>query len=267
MTALLSAERVHLRPAGSDRDIVRDVSVSVAAGEIVALVGPNGSGKSTLISALGRTLAPRTGAIKLAGTDVWRLGARAFARQVARLPQDPSAMEGWTVEQLVATGRHPHRRALAPLGAADRSAVREAIAALELGDLRARTLETLSGGERRRAWLALVLAQETPVLLLDEPTAALDVRHQWDVLARLAKINQDRRVAIVVSLHDLEQAAALAHRVAVLHRGRLYAAGAPERVLDEATLCDVFGVAARVAKEDGRLRVQVLRPADPVRAL
>jgi iron complex transport system ATP-binding protein len=267
MTALLAAERVHLRPPGAERDVVRDVSLAVAPGEIVALVGPNGSGKSTLLAALARSLRPRAGSVRLAGTDVWRQSARAFARQVARLPQDPVCAEGLRVEQLVAAGRHPHRSALAPLGPVDRAAVREAIAALELGDLRARTLETLSGGERRRAWIALALAQETPVLLLDEPTAALDVRHQWDVLARLARINQDRAVAIVVSLHDLEQAAALAHRVAVLHRGRLYAAGAPERVLDEQALCDVFGVAARVTKEDGRLRVQVLRPADPVRAL
>jgi iron complex transport system ATP-binding protein len=264
---MLAAERVFLRPAGSDRDVVRDVSLAVAPGEIVALVGPNGSGKSTLLAALGRGLRPRAGTVAIAGQDVWRQRAREFARRVARLPQDPSAAEGVTVESLVATGRHPHRRVLTPPSAADRSAVREAIAMLELGDFRTRALETLSGGERRRAWIAMTLAQETPVLLLDEPTAALDVRHQWDLLARLARINQDRGVAIVVSLHDLEQAASLAHRVAVLHRGRLYAAGAPERVLDEATLCDVFGVAARVAKEDGRLRVRVLHPADPVRSL
>jgi iron complex transport system ATP-binding protein len=267
MTATLAARRVHLRPPGSDRDVVRDVSLGVAPGEIVALVGPNGSGKSTLMAALGRTLAPRQGNVTLFDTDVWKHAPRAFARQVARLPQDPSCAEGVTVDELVASGRHPHRRPLLPPSAADRAAVREAITALELGDLRSRPLATLSGGERRRAWIALALAQETPVLLLDEPTAALDVRHQWDVLARLARINQDRRVAAVVSLHDLEQAAALAHRVAVLHRGRLYAAGAPERVIDEAMLCDVFGVDARVATEDGRLRVQVLGPADPVRAL
>lgn len=264
---MLAARRVHLRPAGSERDVVRDVSLAIAPGEIVALVGPNGSGKSTLLAALGRSLRPRHGAVEIAGTDVWRQRARAFARQVARLPQDPSCAEGVTVEQLVATGRHPHRRALAPASPADRSAVREAIGALALGDLRTRALATLSGGERRRAWIALVLAQETPVLLLDEPTAALDVRHQWDLLARLAAIHRERGVSIVVSLHDLEQAAALAQRVAVLHRGRLYAIGASERVLDEATLCDVFGVAARVAKDDGRLRVQVLGPADPVRTL
>jgi iron complex transport system ATP-binding protein len=264
---MLAAQRVHLRPAGSDRDVVRDVSITVQPGEIVALVGPNGSGKSTLLAALGRSLRPRLGRVELRGTDVWQHAPRAFAREVARMAQDPSCAEGINVEQLVESGRHPHRRALAPPSAADRAAVREAIQALELGDLRSRTLETLSGGERRRAWLALALAQETPLLLLDEPTAALDVRHQWDVLARLARINQDRRVAVVVSLHDLEQAASLAHRVVILHRGRLYAAGPPERVIDEAMLCDVFGVDARVTKEDGRMRVQVLRPADPLRAL
>jgi iron complex transport system ATP-binding protein len=138
---------------------------------------------------------------------------------------------------------------------------------MDLGDLRARKVETLSGGERRRVWIAMVLAQEPELLLLDEPTAALDLRHQWEVLDFLARLNRERGLTLVVSLHDLAQAAGLAHRLAILHRGRLYAVGAPERCLTEECLRDVFAVDARVGKEDGVIGVRVRGPADPVRSL
>lgn len=267
MTPLLSAERVHLRPDGAERDAVRDVSLGVDAGQIVALVGPNGSGKSTLLAGLGRELAPRQGVVRLEGRDAARIGRRRFARRVARLPQEPACPEGLSVETLVFAGRHPHVGFLAPHAGSDRRAVGDALAAMGLEDLRTRRVETLSGGERRRAWLAMVLAQQTDVLLLDEPTAALDLRHQWEVLALLARASRERGLALVLSLHDVEQAASLAQRIAVLHRGRLYAAGPPEACIGEEMLRDVFGVDARVTKEDGALRIRVRGPADPVRAL
>jgi iron complex transport system ATP-binding protein len=263
----LWAERVHLRHPGADRDSVRDVSLEVHAGEVLALVGPNGSGKSTLLAGFARDLPPRSGRVLLGGGDVWRRPRRAFARAVARLPQDPGCAEGLRVEALVESGRYAHRGALLPLGPGDRRAVREALAALDLGELRLRAVETLSGGERRRAWLAMVLAQGAGALLLDEPTAALDVRQQWEVLLLLGRLNRERGTTLVVSLHDLEQAAALAHRVAVLHRGRLYDVGPPERCIGPEMLRDVFGVDADVTQEDGRLRVRVRGPADPLRSL
>jgi iron complex transport system ATP-binding protein len=266
-TSALRAERVHLRHAGADYDSVRDVTLSVERGEVLALVGPNGSGKSTLLSGLARDLRPRTGRMTIGGEDAWRLSRRAFARQVARLPQDPACPEGLQVEALVATGRYSHRGALLPLLPEDRRAVREAMAALELSDLRLRGVETLSGGERRRAWLAMVLAQGSEILLLDEPTASLDVRQQWEVLILLGRLNRERGTTLVVSIHDLEQAAALAHRVAILHRGRLYDVGAPERCINPDMLRDVFGVDADVTKEDGFLRIRVRGPADPLRSL
>lgn len=267
MSAALRAERVHLRHPGAERDSVRDVSLRVERGEVLALVGPNGSGKSTLLSGLARDLVPRGGRIWLGEADAWRLPRRAFAREVARLPQDPACPEGLRVESLVATGRYAHRGALLPLGPEDRRAVREALGALDLADLRLRAVETLSGGERRRAWLAMVLAQGSGVLLLDEPTAALDVRQQWEVLLLLGRLNRERGTTLVVSLHDLEQAASLAHRVAVLHRGRLYDVGPPERCIRAEMLRDVFGVDADVSKEDGFLRIRVRGPADPLRSL
>jgi len=266
----LAAHRVHVRHSGADRNALRDVSLALRPGEILALVGPNGSGKSTLLAALGRELGASSGEVRLDGAPAARLTSRRFARHVARLPQEPETPEGLTVEALAAFGRTPHRGLLGAPGPRDRRAIADALAAVSLGNLRHRKLETLSGGERRRAWLAMVLAQEPDVLLLDEPTAALDLRHQWEVLTLLRALNAERQVSIAVSLHDLEQAAFVAHRMAVLFRGRLYAAGKPEEVVDEAMLLDVFGVAATATWEDGDvggLRIRVHGPGDPLRSL
>jgi iron complex transport system ATP-binding protein len=267
VSALLEATRLTLRHRGADRDAVRDASLAVRSGEILVLAGPNGSGKSTLIAALGGQLAPRSGRIWFDGCDLSRLSRRALARRVASLPQSPALPEGVSVEALVAHGRHPHRGIFAPLKASDRAAVRGAISALELEPIRRRTLETLSGGERRRAWLAMVLAQQPELLLLDEPTAALDPRQQWEVIERLSGLNRECGLTLVVSLHDLDQAAGLAHRVALMHRGRVYAVGPPELTLREESLRDVFCVDARIEKADGVTHFHVRGPADPLRSL
>ncbi|HEV7735186.1 MAG TPA: ABC transporter ATP-binding protein [Candidatus Binatia bacterium] len=263
----LALEGVHTRHPLAERDALRDLSLSVQRGEILALVGPNGSGKSTALATLGRSLAPRLGAVLLDGGDALTLPPRAFARRVARLPQSPICPEGITVSELVHGGRHSHRGFLQPLRDVDLAAAREAMRATDVLDLRHRRMETLSGGERRRAWLSMVLCQESPLLLLDEPTAALDLRHQRELLSLLRRLNAERQVTIVVVIHDLEQAAWIAHRVAVLHRGRLYAVGTPADALREDTLRDVFGVEARVTSDDDGLAVRVLGPCDPLRFL
>jgi len=265
--ALLRMCGVHVRHPTADRDALRDVALGVRSGEILALVGPNGSGKSTALATLGRALVPRLGDVELDGGTAAVLSARTFARRVARLPQNPSCPEGITVAELVRSGRHAYRRFLEPLGDTDLAAVREAMRAVDVLDLRHRRMETLSGGERRRAWLAMVLCQEAPILLLDEPTSALDLRHQRELLALLRRLRDERHVTIVVVLHDLEQAAWVADRVAVLHRGRLYAAGAPADAIREDTLRDVFGVEARVTVEADGLAIRVLGPCDPLRFL
>jgi len=267
VTAFMEACGITLRHRGADRDAVRDASVEVRAGEILALAGPNGSGKSTLLAGLAGDLAPRRGRVRLDGRDLASFRRRALARRIAYLPQAPAVPEGVRVEALVEHGRHAHRGLFGARGPADRAAVRDAIDALELEPLRRRALETLSGGERRRAWLAMVLAQQPELLLLDEPTAALDLRQQWEVIERLARLNRERGLTLVISLHDLGQAAGLAHRVALLHRGRLYAVAAPERALVEESLRDVFAVDARIEKVDGATQVRVRGPADPLRPL
>jgi iron complex transport system ATP-binding protein len=265
--ALLAAHELHLRHPRGTRDVVRDLSLTVRRGEILALVGPNGSGKSTTLAALAGGLAPRLGSVEVDGIDLRGWPRRALARRIARLPQEPLCPEGLTVEDLVLCGRHPHRGFLETPRQEDRNAVREAVRTMGLADLRHRRVETLSGGERRRAFLAMVLAQRAALLLLDEPTAALDLRHQHEVLDLLVEVNRTHGTGIVLVLHDLEHAARVAHRVAVLHRGRIYDSGPPARCIVPEMLRDVFQVAARVDDDGGRLRVRVDRAADPTRSL
>jgi len=263
----LSADGIHVRHASADRDSLRDVSLDIVPGEILVLVGPNGSGKSTLLAALGRALVPRLGTVRLGAQGLRAIAPRPFARQVARLAQFPACPDGATVEELVSSGRHAHRRALAGPSATDVAAVRDALRTVDLLDVRRRKVETLSGGERRRAWLAMALAQHAPVLLLDEPTAGLDLRQQCEVLALLTELNRQRGVTIAAVLHDLEHAAALAHRVAIVHRGRLYAVGPPDACVTPEALRDVFGIEANVVRDRHGLHVRVLGPARPLRHL
>jgi iron complex transport system ATP-binding protein len=263
----LRARGLHVRHRKAEHDAVRDLDLAIRSGEILALVGPNGSGKSTALTALGRGIAAREGRVLLGEGDVWRKTARAFARSVARLPQGAEAPEGLAVSELVASGRHAHLPWLGSPGPEDLAAMREALRAVDVLDLRTRKMETLSGGERKRAWIAMVLCQQAPILLLDEPTAALDLRHQHELLALLKELNRTRGVTIVVVLHDLEHAAFVADRVAIMHRGRLYDVGPPDECITASMLQDVFGVEARVTTEDGRLTVRVLGTADPGRHL
>jgi iron complex transport system ATP-binding protein len=263
----LALERAHVRHPAADRDALRDVTLAVWPGEILVLVGPNGSGKSTALATLARNLVLRQGTVRLADADVRTMSRRAYARQVAFLPQHPECPEGLLVEDLVASGRTPFHGLLGGGGAPVHGAlVLAALRAVDLLDGRRRRMDTLSGGERRRAWLAMTLCQQAPLLLLDEPTAALDLRHQHEVLALLARLNRERGVTIAVVLHDLEHAARIAHRVAVLHRGRVYEVGAPASTLRPEVLRDVFGVEAELTTGDPP-RLTVIGPADPARFL
>ena len=267
MKAVLEAQRVSARYADDERDVIRDVSLSVAPGEIVGLIGPNGSGKSSLLSLLGADLLPRQGQVLLDGEDTRRIRRKRFARRVGRLPQDPAHPEGLLVGALVLSGRHAHRAFFEGPSADDRRAVRAALDAMGLNDFAHRRIDRISGGERRRAWIAMVLAQEAQILLLDEPTAALDLRHQWEVIETLARVSHDRGVGIVAALHDLEQAAHFAHRIAVMHRGRLYDTGPPDQCIREEMIRDVYEIDADVSHEGGGLRLLVRGPADPIRSL
>lgn len=227
-------------------EAVRALSVCIAAGTITALVGPNGSGKSTVLKALARILAPRDGGVYLDGQAIARLPTREVARRLAILPQGPQAPDDLTVGELVEQGRYPHVGPLRMLREEDERAIGAALEQTATTDLRHRRMDSLSGGERQRAWIALALAQQTPLLLLDEPTTFLDLEHQHEVLSLVRELNRARGMTILLVLHDLNQAARYADRMVAIQEGRIVADGTPREVLTPQLLAEVFHVQAQI---------------------
>ncbi|MFF1530123.1 ABC transporter ATP-binding protein [Cellulomonas sp. NPDC058312] len=245
-TAPLATDGVTL---AYDRLVVaQDLSVEIPAGSFTVIIGPNGCGKSTLLRALARTLKPRAGRVLLDGQPMAQLRTRAIARRLALLPQSPIAPEAITVGDLVARGRYPHQGLLRQWSPQDARAVAVAMAATEVTDLAERYVSDLSGGQRQRAWLAMALAQETDLLLLDEPTTFLDIAHQYEVMDLCARLHEEGRTLVAV-LHDLNQAARYGSHVIAMRGGRVVAQGPPQEVVTEALVRDVFGLAARVVPD------------------
>lgn len=229
-----------------DVDVLENISLAIPDGKITALIGANGCGKSTLLAALSRARAPRLGAVVLDGEAISRSSLREVARKLTILPQAPIAPEGLTVKQLCSLGRNPHRRPFGRPGADDTRIIARAIELCDLTDLQDRGVDELSGGQRQRAWIAVALAQDTPLLLLDEPTTYLDLAHQVEVLELLRTLNREHQRTIIMVLHDLNQAARYAHHVIALHDGQIYAEGDPTDVLTEKTIQQVYGLECRV---------------------
>ncbi|UNX56014.1 ABC transporter ATP-binding protein [Georgenia sp. TF02-10] len=240
----LRAERLSLAYDGDL--VVRDLDLDLPAGRVTAVVGANGCGKSTLLRGLARLLRPRGGAVLLDGRPVHTLPAKEVARTIGILPQSATAPDGITVADLVGRGRYPHQGWFRQWTAADDDAVRSALAATGTADLAARRVEELSGGQRQRVWLAMALAQDPDVLLLDEPTTFLDVTHQVDVLDLLHEQNRDRGTTVVMVLHDLNLAARYADQLVVMAAGQVVTAGPPSAVLTTDLLRDAFGLAAEI---------------------
>ncbi|WP_307861817.1 ABC transporter ATP-binding protein [Nocardioides sp. SYSU D00065] len=232
-----------------DREVVHGLDLVIAPGEVTVIVGPNACGKSTLLRSMTRLLPPRTGRVVLDGASVHTMPAKQLARRLGLLPQSPIAPEGITVGDLVGRGRHPHQRAFARWSAADDRAVAAALEATDTAELIDRAVDELSGGQRQRVWIAMALAQESEVLLLDEPTTFLDVSHQVEVLDLLTDLNRAKGTTIVMVLHDLNLAARYADHLIALHEGRLYAAGHPRDVLEPGLVEDVFGMASRIIED------------------
>jgi iron complex transport system ATP-binding protein len=238
--AALRVERLTVAYRG--RPALSDIDLHVAAGERVALVGPNGAGKSTLLRAIAGLVEPATGVIELGGVPIDRLDRLAIARRLAVVPQLPQLPFATTVEEVVALGRLPHEHPIRGLRPADRAAVAGAIDRVGVGHLLGRDARELSLGERQLVLLALAVAQAAPILVLDEPTAHLDIRHQVEVMELLVELNRRDGTTIVAVLHDLALAAHFFPRIVVLDRGRVVADGEPATVLDAARIRDVFGV-------------------------
>ncbi|MBE9009220.1 ABC transporter ATP-binding protein [Pseudanabaenaceae cyanobacterium LEGE 13415] len=244
----------------ADRTIVHDVHLTLRTGEWLSLVGANGSGKSTLLRLLSRILAPAEGIVLLDGKAIHQQSPRIVAQQLSLLPQQQTIPEGLTVEQLVALGRAPHQAWWQwELSSIDREKVRTAIAQTQLQNFVDRSVEELSGGERQRAFLALALAQEPKVLLLDEPTTYLDVHYQLELLELLRNLNQGNQLTIITVLHELNLAARYSDRIALLKEGCLTAIDQPRKVLTPDLLAEVFGIEALILETPVGLQICPLR--------
>ena len=232
---------------GYDGHVVVDgVTLEVPTGRVTVVVGPNGCGKSTLLRGLGRLLRPSGGAVLLDGDEIGALRTREVARRLGLLPQQPVVPEGVSVLELVERGRHPHGGLLRTWSRPDEEAVAAALERTDLVHLAAVPVDSLSGGQRQRVWLAMVLAQATPVLLLDEPTSFLDIAHQLDVLDLVRRMCEESGTTVVMVLHDLAMAARYADHLVAMRDGRVVAEGTPAEVVTPAVIEDVFGVSATV---------------------
>nr|WP_217430517.1 ABC transporter ATP-binding protein [Sulfitobacter algicola] len=229
--------------------IVHNVDLEANPGEVTILVGPNGCGKSTLLKAMARVLKPMSGAALLDGQSVHAMPTRDLARQLALLPQGPIAPEGLTVHELVSQGRFPHQSLTRQWSADDSRAVTDAMKAADIIEFSDRRVDSLSGGQRQRCWIAMILAQETDVILLDEPTTFLDLKVQVDVMTLLRKVARQKSRTLLVVLHELNIAAMFADRIVIMRDGRLIAQGAPERVITAENLAAGFGLQASVIKD------------------
>lgn len=227
--------------------VIDGVSFRIDSGSVVTLLGPNGSGKSTLLKMLGRILKPRGGVVLLDGKDVFSLDPALLARRMAILPQLQQTPAEVTVEELVSLGRYPHRGWNFVASPRDREAVENALAMTRMADLRDRLVSSLSGGERQRAWIALTLAQEPEVLLLDEPTAFLDICCQFEIIDVVRTLNRERGTTVVMALHDLNLAASCSDRMILLKDRRIRCAGKPVEVMTSEILREVFEIETEVS--------------------
>jgi iron complex transport system ATP-binding protein len=228
--------------------IIHELNLHIRRGAITTLVGPNGCGKSTLLRGLSRLLKPSGGHVLLDGQDIHKMRAKDLAKKLGILPQSPVAPEGLTVHELVSQGRYPHQSWFQQWSEEDERIVAEALETTHLTQFADRAVDTLSGGQRQRAWIAMALAQQTDILLLDEPTTYLDLAYQMDVLDLLADMNDEGRTIIMV-LHDLNQAARYADTIVALREQEIVAHGTPKQVMTPETILRIFGLHTTVVDD------------------
>jgi iron complex transport system ATP-binding protein len=251
----LQARNLSLGYEGSS--IINNLSLAVPDARVTSIIGPNGCGKSTLLRGLGRLLAPRSGEVLLDAEPLASRTTREIATRISILPQTPTAPSGLTVADLVSRGRHPRQKWYQQFSLADQSVVEDALAATDITDLADTPLEDLSGGQRQRAWISMTLAQETGILLLDEPTTYLDLAHQVDVLELVRRLNRVHHRTVVMVLHDISLAARYSDHMVAMKDGEIVMEGTPDEVVTPALLKEVFGLDAHVVPEptDGRPHV------------
>ncbi|MFG2824112.1 ABC transporter ATP-binding protein [Kitasatospora sp. NPDC048365] len=231
------------------RTIAEQLTVDIPDHSFTVVVGPNACGKSTLLRALSRTLRPTAGQVLLDGRSIAEIPAKQVARTLGLLPQSSTAPDGITVAELVSRGRYPHQGLLRQWSPEDERVVGESMAATGVENLADRLVDELSGGQRQRVWIAMALAQETPLLLLDEPTTYLDIAHQIDVLDLCARLHEERGRTLVAVLHDLNHAARYATHLIAMRDGRVVAAGPPGEIVTAELVEEVFRLPCRVIED------------------
>ena len=241
---ILRADKLTLQYG--DRTIADNLNFAVDKSEIISIIGPNGSGKSTLLKSLGRLLKPTRGTVLLEGKDIQAMKPGDVARKMSILPQSSTAPTDMTVYDLVCYGRMPHQGLFASPTAVDEDKIEEALAETNISHMRYRRLDTLSGGERQRAWLAMAIAQNPKILLLDEPTTYLDVKHQLDLMNLVYKLHQTKNITVIMVLHDLNHAARYSHRLVAVKHGKIFADGLVQDVFTEPILRDLYDVETSV---------------------
>lgn len=243
MTEIASRLRGTGLTLGYDKKVVAEnLSVTIPAGELTVIIGPNACGKSTLLRALSRLQTPLKGGVLLDGEAIARYPTKEVARRLGLLPQSAGTPAGISVSELVARGRYPHQSLFGRWRAEDEAAVQQAMQATGVADLAQQAVDTLSGGQRQRVWIAMVLAQQTPLLLLDEPTTWLDITHQIELLELMQTLNQQHGRTLVVVLHDLNHACRYATHLIAMRDGSIIAEGKPAQIVTPALIEQVYGL-------------------------
>ena len=239
-----TGQDLHLSYGGPP--IVEELTVTIPTQAITAIIGPNGCGKSTLLKALARILIPEQGKVEVNEVDIHSQSTKEIARQLGLLPQNPRSPDGITVSDLIQRGRYPHQGIFRQWSREDESSVSKALSLTELTNFSDRPIDELSGGQRQRVWIAMLLAQETPIMLLDEPTTHLDIAHQIEVLDLLKELTEQHNRTIVMVLHDINLAVRYANNLIAMRDGEIKTAGKPRDVLTAQMIHDVFSIQAQI---------------------
>lgn len=229
-----------------EEKVLKNISLSLPKNKFTVVIGPNGCGKSTMLRSLNRLIKPTSGEVLLDGKQLHSLSTKQIAQRLGLLPQSPLVPEGLTVYELVSRGRFPHQNFLQPWSLQDQNAVEAAIKATHLEELASRVVDQLSGGQRQRVWVATILAQDTPYILLDEPTTYLDIAHQIELLDLFRKLNLEQGKTLVAVLHDLNHACRYADHLVVMAEGKIIAQGIPEKVVTSELVEQVFGLQCHI---------------------
>ncbi|MDU3582886.1 MAG: ABC transporter ATP-binding protein [Clostridium butyricum] len=233
-----------------DNNIIEDMDLSIPKEMITIIIGSNGCGKSTLLKTIARINKPKNGDIFINNKNIKKIKEKDIAKEVAFLPQGPVCPSGLTVRELVAYGRFPHQKLIGGLNSHDKEIIDWAINETGLSDFKDREVENLSGGQRQRAWIAMTLAQETDIIMLDEPTTYLDMSYQLEVLEVLEKLNKEKNITVVIVLHELNNACRFANNIVGLKKGKIICEGKPIDVINKSTLKEIYGINATLTKSE-----------------